>query len=82
MVQLFGPLGRLGMFYAQINQSFIDMENMFQLFKEVQTVQDEPYCPNLQIITVRKYRVVKKKVSFGIFGIIKTTYDIYIYSNN
>ena len=31
------------------------MENMFQLFKEVQTVQDEPYCPNLQIITVRKY---------------------------
>ena len=40
------------MFYAQINQSFIDMENMFELFKEVQTVKDEPFCPNLQVITV------------------------------
>ena len=28
------------------------------------------------LIEIWRYRVVKKKVSFGIFSIIKTTYDI------
>ena len=38
--QLYGPLNWLGTYYRMIQQSFIDMENMFDLLDEQQEVED------------------------------------------
>ncbi len=35
IMQLYTPLGYFGTYYRLIQSSFIDMENMFDLFKEV-----------------------------------------------
>ena len=35
ILQLYTPLGYFGTYYRLIQSSFIDMENMFQLFDEV-----------------------------------------------
>lgn len=40
--QLYGPLNWLGTYYRMIQQSFIDMENMFDLLDENQEIKDNP----------------------------------------
>ena len=35
IIQLYTPLGYFGTYYRMIQSSFIDMENMFDLFNEV-----------------------------------------------
>ncbi|CAG0919528.1 unnamed protein product [Notodromas monacha] len=42
IVQLYQPLNWFGTYYRMIQQSFIDMENMFDLLKEKQEVIDSP----------------------------------------
>ncbi|CAI5638043.1 unnamed protein product [Oreochromis niloticus] len=41
IIQLYTPLNWFGTYYRMIQTSFIDMENMFQLFEEDQEVKDE-----------------------------------------
>jgi ATP-binding cassette subfamily B (MDR/TAP) protein 6 len=38
IMQLYQPLNWLGTYYRMIQQSFVDMENMFDLFDEEQEV--------------------------------------------
>ncbi|XP_076095202.1 ATP-binding cassette sub-family B member 6-like isoform X2 [Mytilus galloprovincialis] len=40
LMQLYGPLNWLGTYYRMIQQSFVDMENMFDLLDEGQEVKD------------------------------------------
>ncbi|XP_052096189.1 ATP-binding cassette sub-family B member 6-like [Mytilus californianus] len=40
LMQLYGPLNWLGTYYRMIQQSFVDMENMFDLLDESQEVTD------------------------------------------
>lgn len=40
ILQLYTPLGYFGTYYRMIQSSFIDMENMFQLFDEEKEVRD------------------------------------------
>ncbi|XP_028394776.1 ATP-binding cassette sub-family B member 6, mitochondrial-like isoform X2 [Dendronephthya gigantea] len=47
IVQLYQPLNYFGTYYRFIQQSFIDMENIFDLMKEKQEVQDIPDAPPL-----------------------------------
>ena len=42
IVQLYQPLNWFGTYYRMIQQSFIDMENMFELFDVEQEIKDEP----------------------------------------
>lgn len=41
IIQLYTPLGYFGTYYRMIQSSFIDMENMFDLFKEGHEVVDD-----------------------------------------
>lgn len=41
IIQMYTPLNWFGTYYRMIQTSFIDMENMFQLFEEDQEVKDE-----------------------------------------
>uniref|UniRef100_A0A3Q4H1L5 ATP binding cassette subfamily B member 6 (LAN blood group) a n=1 Tax=Neolamprologus brichardi TaxID=32507 RepID=A0A3Q4H1L5_NEOBR len=41
IIQMYIPLNWFGTYYRMIQTSFIDMENMFQLFEEDQEVKDE-----------------------------------------
>ncbi|XP_066517827.1 ATP-binding cassette sub-family B member 6 [Hoplias malabaricus] len=47
ILQLYTPLNWFGTYYRVIQRSFIDMENMFQLFTEEQEVKDEVNAGNL-----------------------------------
>lgn len=47
--QLYGPIQWLGNYYRMIQAAFVDMENMFDLFKEPQEVKDVPNAPPLEI---------------------------------
>uniref|UniRef100_A0A3Q0QQF1 ATP-binding cassette sub-family B member 6 n=1 Tax=Amphilophus citrinellus TaxID=61819 RepID=A0A3Q0QQF1_AMPCI len=47
IIQLYIPLNWFGTYYRAIQTSFIDMENMFQLFEEGQEVKDEVNAGNL-----------------------------------
>ncbi|MBN3314880.1 ABCB6 protein, partial [Atractosteus spatula] len=47
IIQLYTPLNWFGTYYRMIQNSFIDMENMFQLFTEEQEVKDEVNAGNL-----------------------------------
>ncbi|XP_039612390.1 ATP-binding cassette, sub-family B (MDR/TAP), member 6a [Polypterus senegalus] len=47
IVQLYTPLNWFGTYYRMIQSSFIDMENMFELFTEEQEVKDDPDAGNL-----------------------------------
>ena len=49
IVQLYGPLNFLGTWFRMIQQSFIDMENMLDLFMECPEVQDKNDCTPLVI---------------------------------
>ena len=42
LVQLYQPLNWFGTYYRMIQQSFIDMENMFELFDVEQEIKDSP----------------------------------------
>ncbi|XP_051870229.1 ATP-binding cassette sub-family B member 6-like isoform X2 [Pristis pectinata] len=47
IIQLYTPLYWFGTYYRMIQSSFIDMENMFDLFKEAQEVTDDINATNL-----------------------------------
>ncbi|CAH1762874.1 18520_t:CDS:10 [Entrophospora sp. SA101] len=47
--QLYTPLNFFGTYYRLIQQNFIDMEKMFLLFKEKQSVQDDPNASELNV---------------------------------
>jgi len=48
-LQLFVPLNWFGTYYRMIQQAFIDMENMFDLFQQQRQVQDEPFAPDIRV---------------------------------
>ncbi|KAM4626385.1 ATP-binding cassette sub-family B member 6 [Discoglossus pictus] len=48
IIQLYTPLNWFGTYYRMIQNSFIDMENMFELFSEDQEVKDEVNAPELR----------------------------------
>ncbi|XP_019963606.2 ATP-binding cassette sub-family B member 6 [Paralichthys olivaceus] len=47
IIQLYTPLNWFGTYYRMIQSSFIDMENMIQLFEEEEEVKDEVNAGNL-----------------------------------
>ncbi|SFV79956.1 Lipid A export ATP-binding/permease protein MsbA [hydrothermal vent metagenome] len=49
LLQLFMPLGSLGIIYRQIKHNFIDMNNMFDLLERTSEVQDADHAPDLDI---------------------------------
>lgn len=49
IIQLYSPLNFFGTYYRLIQQSFIDMENMFDLLDVEQEVRDDPDAPPLQV---------------------------------
>ena len=49
IIQLYSPLNFFGTYYRLIQQSFIDMENMFDLLDVEQEVQDDPDARPLQV---------------------------------
>ncbi|XP_056002863.1 ATP-binding cassette sub-family B member 6-like [Ostrea edulis] len=59
--QLYGPLNWLGTYYRMIQQSFIDMENMFELLDENQEIKD---IPEAKKIEVTNGKIEFKNVSF------------------
>ncbi|CAL8084247.1 unnamed protein product [Calicophoron daubneyi] len=61
-MQLYGPLGRLGMLYRRIQRSFVDMENMFDLIHENSDVRD---AVNAHAIVVKGGEVEFRNVHFG-----------------
>ncbi|XP_066467709.1 ATP-binding cassette sub-family B member 6 [Tiliqua scincoides] len=51
IIQLYTPLNWFGTYYRLIQTSFIDMENMFELFHEEVEVKDAPGARDLHFIT-------------------------------
>jgi len=49
IIQLYTPLGYFGTYYRMIQSSFIDMENMFDLFKEDTEVVDDENADELPL---------------------------------
>ncbi|GAB1603488.1 ATP-binding cassette sub-family B member 6, mitochondrial-like [Argonauta hians] len=49
IIQLFSPLNWLGTYYRMIQQSFIDMENMFDLISEEEEISDIPGAKELRL---------------------------------
>ncbi|MEO1940066.1 ABC transporter ATP-binding protein/permease [Candidatus Thioglobus sp.] len=49
LLQLFMPLGSLGIIYRQIKHNFIDMNNMFDLLDRSSKVQDIDHAPDLKV---------------------------------
>ncbi|XP_058468350.1 ATP-binding cassette sub-family B member 6 [Solea solea] len=47
IIQLYTPLNWFGTYYRMIQNSFIDMENMFELFEEEEEVKDDVNAGNL-----------------------------------
>ncbi|XP_078259374.1 ATP-binding cassette sub-family B member 6 [Rhinoraja longicauda] len=47
IIQLYTPLNWFGTYYRMIQRSFIDMENMFDIFKENQEITDDVNAANL-----------------------------------
>ncbi|KAL8183015.1 UNVERIFIED_CONTAM: ATP-binding cassette sub- B member 6, mitochondrial [Gekko kuhli] len=62
IIQLYTPLNWFGTYYRMIQSSFVDMENMFELFNEEQEVTDEPGSPDLRFMSGR---VEFENVHFG-----------------
>lgn len=50
LIQLYAPLNFFGTYYRLIQQSFIDMENMFDLLDVHQEVQDSPGAMPLNVV--------------------------------
>ncbi|XP_063144997.1 ATP-binding cassette sub-family B member 6 [Candoia aspera] len=53
IIQLYTPLNWFGTYYRMIQSSFVDMENMFELFREEQEVKDEPGAGDLRFLSGR-----------------------------
>ncbi|XP_072841428.2 ATP-binding cassette sub-family B member 6 isoform X2 [Pogona vitticeps] len=53
IIQLYTPLNWFGTYYRMIQSSFVDMENMFDLFSEEQEVKDEPGAGDLRFLAGR-----------------------------
>ncbi|KAM8933378.1 ATP-binding cassette sub-family B member 6 [Pelodytes ibericus] len=51
IIQLYTPLNWFGTYYRMIQNSFIDMENMFELFSEEQEVKDVVNAPEMRFRT-------------------------------
>ncbi|XP_053121935.1 ATP-binding cassette sub-family B member 6 isoform X2 [Hemicordylus capensis] len=49
IIQLYTPLNWFGTYYRMIQTSFIDMENMFELFSEEEEFKDEPGVAELRL---------------------------------
>ena len=65
LLQLFLPLGSLGIIYRQIKHNFIDMSNMFDLLERSPKVEDIDNAKDLNII---KSEVKFNNVSFAYEG--------------
>ena len=61
IVQLYQPLNWFGTYYRMIQQSFIDMENMFELFDVEQEIKDPP---GARPITISAGKIEFKDVFF------------------
>lgn len=61
IVQLFSPLNWLGTYYRMIQQSFIDMENMFELLAEEEEIKDIPGAKPLEL---KEGKIEFKNVEF------------------
>ncbi|XP_050299887.1 ATP-binding cassette sub-family B member 6-like isoform X2 [Anthonomus grandis grandis] len=61
IVQLYAPLNMFGMQYRQIQNNFVDMENMFDLLRQEQEVVD---APNSQELVSRGGGIEFKNVTF------------------
>ncbi len=73
LLQLFLPLGNLGIIYRQIKHNFIDMNNMFDLLERSSKVEDINDAKDLKII---KSEVQFKNVSFAYEGKEKVLKDV------
>ncbi|XP_033003484.1 ATP-binding cassette sub-family B member 6, mitochondrial, partial [Lacerta agilis] len=62
IIQLYTPLNWFGTYYRMIQSSFVDMENMFDLFSEEEEVKDEPGAADLRFLAGR---VEFENVHFG-----------------
>ncbi|KAL0103387.1 hypothetical protein PUN28_017568 [Cardiocondyla obscurior] len=62
ITQLYVPLNWFGTYYRAIQKNFVDMENMFDLFREEQEVID---APGAEILDVEYGQVEFSNVSFG-----------------
>jgi len=65
LLQLFMPLGSLGIVYRQIKHNFIDMNNMFNLLDQRSKVSSSKDAPELK---VSQGKVEFKEVSFAYSG--------------
>ncbi|XP_063421538.1 ATP-binding cassette sub-family B member 6-like isoform X1 [Mytilus trossulus] len=61
LMQLYGPLNWLGTYYRMIQQSFVDMENMFDLLDEGQEVTD---IKDAKEIVLKNGEIQFKNVNF------------------
>ncbi len=73
LLQLFIPLGSLGIIYRQIKHNFIDMNNMFDLLERSPEVSSAKDAPQLKI---NQGQVVFNQVSFAYKGKNKILKDI------
>lgn len=62
MIQLYIPLGFLGVMYREIRQALTDIERMFGLLNEHQEIQDRP---GASLLTARQAEVCFDQVSFA-----------------
>ncbi|KAI9096206.1 P-loop containing nucleoside triphosphate hydrolase protein [Phlyctochytrium arcticum] len=62
LLQLYQPLNWFGTYYRVIQQNFIDMEKMLDLFEEGEAVQD---VPNAKELHVQQGKVVFDNVGFA-----------------
>ena len=60
LLQLYQPLNWFGTYYRVIQQNFIDMEKMLDLFEEDQSIKD---APNAKDLVLREGHIVFDNVS-------------------
>jgi ATP-binding cassette, subfamily B (MDR/TAP), member 6 len=61
LLQLYQPLNWFGTYYRVIQQNFIDMEKMLELFDQDQSIKDSP---NAKDLVLKEGRIVFDNVSF------------------
>jgi ABC-type transport system involved in Fe-S cluster assembly fused permease/ATPase subunit len=65
MIQLYIPLGFLGVLYREIKQSLTDLEKMFTLLEKEREIADPPGAPDLMLQAHRPPAVRFDNVSFA-----------------